>query len=85
MPPITQNSRVALTLGAFVTFTLAVIGLTWQVAEAKNKILNELAAIRQVQASQWGINDHDKWAVRLERANRGVGLIVPDVNDRPGT
>ncbi len=92
MAPISQNSKAVFTLGTLVTIgcsalalTCSAIGLTWKVAEAKNQILNELAAIRQVQASQWGINDHGKWAARLERANRGIGLIVPDVNDRPGT
>lgn len=86
MPPITQNSKVALTLSAFIAFTGSVIVLTWQLAEARNEIMNELAAMRKVQeqtrSEQWTQADHERFAVKLERANRSLNLVVPAVNDR---
>jgi len=86
MPPITPNSKVALTLSAFIVFTGAVITLTWQLSEARNQIMNELSAMRKVQEQnlkeQWTQSDHERFAVKLERSNRSLNLIVPNVNDR---
>lgn len=85
MPPISQNSKAVFTIGSLLSLLGSVVYGTWQLADARNQILNELAAIRKTQSDQWSMADHERWAVKFERANRSANLIVPGVNDRPGS
>lgn len=79
MPPITPNSKVMLNLGATVAIAGSVIYGTWTVSQYMARLESKLdTAISQ----QWTKPDHERFAQKLERANRKIDLIVPDVNDR---
>jgi Pyruvate/2-oxoacid:ferredoxin oxidoreductase gamma subunit len=80
MPPITQNSRVALTLGTVIACSIALVGATWKAAGTLSEIQSELAAIRKDMRSQWSYYDQERWAANLERNNRVLNLNVPQVN-----
>jgi len=79
MPPITQNSKVGFTIGALLTLALSLVVGTWTVTRYLTRFEQKLdAAI----ANQWTKSDHERFAQKLERGNRKIDLVVPDVNDR---
>ncbi len=93
MPPITQNSKVGFTIGALCAFTATVIYgtvnlMNWM-GEQKTSAAEQRATSARIESKldaaisqQWTKPDHERFAQKLERGNRSLNLIVPDVNDR---
>lgn len=84
MPPITQNSKVALTIGTIITCAFFLVGATWQVANTLSDIRTDLSGIRAEMRKQWTVGAQEQWAVRLERQNRAINLVVPSARDIEG-
>ncbi len=89
MATISQNSKAVFTIGGLVSFTGAIIWGTSVVIEWKTQQMNTSARIEkkldEAIAAQWTRSDHERFAVRFERLNRALNIVIPDVNDRPGT
>lgn len=68
-------------LGAACAVALAVIGGTWQISAAFNQFSSRLdrleARIESSTADRWTASDMERWAYKLDKANRET-IAVPD-------
>lgn len=84
MTHITPESKVRLTVAAFLGCASLLVGATWRVAMYLSAIDGRLESIQREMAisvrERWTVMDQERWAFALERQNRERGLVVPEVN-----
>jgi hypothetical protein len=72
------NKRPWLPLGKAITIASSVVVAAWLVSGALHDLNNTLADLRR---DRWTATDMNRYTVLLERANKGLPLIVPDVQE----
>lgn len=82
---INQNTKVTLTIGGVIAAIIALIGVGWRAGGIMADIKGEITELRRdiilVSKDRWSTSDMERWAYRLERANREQALVVPDVRE----
>ena len=84
MPPLTERTRFSLTLAASVGLGLGLLKVGWTGAMLLRDIRDEIGSLRgEVKAlteDRWTRTDMERWASKLERANRQTvpPLVVPE-------
>jgi hypothetical protein len=72
------EKRPWLPLGKAVTIGASVVVGAWLVSGAIHDLNNTLADLRR---DRWTATDMNRYTVLLERANKSLPLIVPDVQE----
>lgn len=81
-----EHSVIRITLPRLVSLLGLVVGAVWSAGWwCAIKLTNIETQLAEIRRDQWGQMEHERWAAKLERANRSANLIVPGVNDRPGS
>ncbi|HLP23831.1 MAG TPA: hypothetical protein VK139_07305 [Microbacteriaceae bacterium] len=75
---ITPDTVVQVSLAIGLPLAGGIIIATWRAANYLRDMRDEVAAIRKQMASVWTVSDMERWAVKLERANRNQDISVPD-------
>lgn len=79
---ISQNTKFSLTIGGVFTAVVVLVGVGWRAANIIRDVGDEVKALRNdvkgVSADRWSASDMERWAYRLDLANRERSIIVPD-------
>lgn len=79
---ISQNTKVSLTVGGVITAVVVLVGVGWRAANIIRDVGDEVKALRNdvkgVNVDRWSASDMERWAYRLDIANRERNIIVPD-------
>jgi len=80
---ITKDTNLILPLSAVGVLLIGLIGTTWKAANYLRDSRDEIRGLREDLRTTWSFRDQERWALRLERENRKLGLYVPDVERAP--
>ena len=75
---ITPETVVQVSLYVGLPIASAIIVATWRLANYMRDMRDEVREIRKQMCDVWTVSDMERWAVRLERANRQKPIAVPD-------
>ncbi len=75
---ITPDTAVQVSLYVGLPIAAAIIVATWRLANYMRDMRDEVREIRKKMCDVWTVSDMERWAVRLERANRPKSIAVPD-------
>jgi hypothetical protein len=82
---LSVNTSFTLTLAAAAALVITLIGTTWRVANMLRDVRDEIKGMRCDIQESWTRREQERWAVELERSNRGLPLNVPPVPDSRDT
>lgn len=74
---ITPDTQFALSLSAACFGVAAIVTAVWKVANRMRDVSEKLEQLTMAVQQCWTKHDQEKWAYKLERANRKNGLVVP--------
>lgn len=75
---ITPDTVIQVSLYVGLPIAGAIIVATWRLANYMRDMRDEVREIRKQMGDVWTVADMERWAVKLERANRTQSIAVPD-------
>jgi hypothetical protein len=80
---LTPDTGLTIPLNAVIPISGLLICATWAVAAGLFGIRNQLRGLRDDVRESWTRREQERWSAELERENRAIGLIVPQVPPVP--
>lgn len=83
---LSPSTKFSATVASIVAGVAVVASGTWYTANSLRDITEEIKElrreVRQANADHWTVYDMERWSRQLERLNKDIELIVPEVGTR---